>query len=168
MTDQNIYAAPVTDNVIQADDAEHKPLTLKQKLWGFQGRISRKGYWGYGVLVGLLFSIPFSIAYGIMLTSIFALSESGEPDISAFSTTAIICGIIMLLTAVPMTWHGYAVIIKRFHDRGKSGWWSLIALIPYVGGIWLFVECGCLAGDKGRNQYGDDPLLADGKTHDTL
>jgi uncharacterized membrane protein YhaH (DUF805 family) len=51
-----------------------------------------------------------------------------------------------------------AIYAKRWHDRDKSGWWSLIALVPIIGGIWIFIELGCLRGADGPNQYGPDPL----------
>ncbi|TGR16409.1 DUF805 domain-containing protein, partial [Mesorhizobium sp. M8A.F.Ca.ET.197.01.1.1] len=47
---------------------------------------------------------------------------------------------------------------KRWHDRNKSGWWTLIGLIPIIGGIWLLIELGILEGTRGANQYGPDPL----------
>jgi uncharacterized membrane protein YhaH (DUF805 family) len=50
-----------------------------------------------------------------------------------------------------------AVAAKRWHDRGKSGWWTLIVLVPFIGGIWMFVEAGCLRGTVGPNNYGPDP-----------
>lgn len=65
--------------------------------------------------------------------------------------------ILMILLYVPLIWIGFAVGIKRWHDRGKSGWWILIGLIPVIGGIWTFVECGCLRGTFGANRYGEDP-----------
>lgn len=34
---------------------------------------------------------------------------------------------------------GVSVTIRRFHDVGLSGWLILIGLIPYVGGLFLFV-----------------------------
>ena len=46
---------------------------------------------------------------------------------------------------------------KRWHDRGKSAWWVLIAFIPLVGAIWVIVECGCLAGSPEPNEYGPAP-----------
>ena len=49
-----------------------------------------------------------------------------------------------------------AVWAKRWHDRGKSGWWNLIALIPIIGPIWALVESGFLKGDCGSNRYGHE------------
>lgn len=31
---------------------------------------------------------------------------------------------------------------RRLHDRGHSAWWLLVALIPGLGLLILFVECG--------------------------
>ena len=52
----------------------------------------------------------------------------------------------------------FAVYAKRWHDHNKSGWWTLIALVPFIGAIWLIVELGILEGNRGANQYGPDPL----------
>ena len=51
-----------------------------------------------------------------------------------------------------------AVYAKRWHDRDKSGWWTLIVLVPFIGAIWLLVECGILEGTRGPNRFGPDPL----------
>jgi len=55
---------------------------------------------------------------------------------------------------------GIAMVIKRLHDRDRSGWFALIFLIPIVGAIWLFVEVICLAGTTGTNRFGLDPRQA--------
>lgn len=47
--------------------------------------------------------------------------------------------------------------IKRWHDRGESGWWCLLTIVPF-GEIWVFIECTFLAGDEGENRYGEAPL----------
>lgn len=52
---------------------------------------------------------------------------------------------------------GIAVSVKRFHDRGKSGWWVLVGLIPIIGAFWLLIENGFLDGTPGDNQYGPPP-----------
>jgi uncharacterized membrane protein YhaH (DUF805 family) len=57
------------------------------------------------------------------------------------------------------TWPMIMVAIKRYHDRGKSGLWYLIALIPILGTIWQIIELGFLRGVPGPNKYGPDPLM---------
>jgi uncharacterized membrane protein YhaH (DUF805 family) len=42
---------------------------------------------------------------------------------------------------------------------GRSGWWLLIVLVPFVGAIWLIVLLA-RAGHAGDNEYGADPRLA--------
>jgi uncharacterized membrane protein YhaH (DUF805 family) len=61
------------------------------------------------------------------------------------------------------TLYGLAVLVpslavgaRRLHDIGKSGWWLLIGLIPFVGGIILIVLT-CLDSEAGSNKYGPNP-----------
>ncbi len=49
-----------------------------------------------------------------------------------------------------------AVAIRRLHDQGKSGWFYLVGLIPFIGGIWLIILLAT-EGDRGPNEYGADP-----------
>lgn len=53
-------------------------------------------------------------------------------------------------------WVHLAIQIKRWHDRGKSGSWIFINLVPCIGGIIALVETGFTRGDFGPNQYGPD------------
>ena len=48
-----------------------------------------------------------------------------------------------------------SVCVRRLHDTGRSGWWYLLILIPYVGGIALFIIF-CLKSDD-DNKYGPNP-----------
>ncbi len=50
-------------------------------------------------------------------------------------------------------WMVIAIMAKRWHDLNKSGWWSLIALIPYIGPVWVLIELGLIPGSPDRNQY---------------
>jgi uncharacterized membrane protein YhaH (DUF805 family) len=50
---------------------------------------------------------------------------------------------------------GLAVLVRRLHDINCSGWFVLLALIPYLGGLALFVM-SLLSGTKGPNNYGPD------------
>lgn len=60
--------------------------------------------------------------------------------------------VIALGTIIP----GLAVLVRRLHDVGKSGWFFFIILIPIIGSIWLLVLL-CTEGESGTNQYGSDP-----------
>lgn len=55
---------------------------------------------------------------------------------------------------VALTWIMIATVAKRFHDRNKKALWILIALIPYLGTVWLLYECGVLPGNNEINRYG--------------
>jgi len=56
---------------------------------------------------------------------------------------------IFVLGFIPLFWFKLAQNVKRCHDRDNSGFFQLI---PFYG-LWMaFAE-----GDKGPNQYGEDP-----------
>jgi uncharacterized membrane protein YhaH (DUF805 family) len=57
-----------------------------------------------------------------------------------------------------LLWPALAVSVKRWHDRGKSGWWVLVALVPLAGWLWVLIENGLLRGDAGPNRFGDAPV----------
>ncbi|MGI9665922.1 MAG: DUF805 domain-containing protein [Acidimicrobiia bacterium] len=106
-------------------------------LFTFAGRINRAPFWT-GILIVLALEI---VVVSMMLT------------INTWPIVGV--GIILLLLLI---WPAYALTVKRFHDRGKSGWWVLIWFIPAIGPLWVFIECGFLAGDDFTNEYGPDPL----------
>ncbi len=108
-------------------------------LFKFDGRINRAKFW-IGNLV--LFAIYFVfVSLALILNSALGWG-------------------IFLVSFVAIVWISFAVAIKRWHDRGKSGWWVLIGVVPLVGPLWMFIETGFLEGDRGDNQYGADPLAA--------
>jgi uncharacterized membrane protein YhaH (DUF805 family) len=47
--------------------------------------------------------------------------------------------------------------VKRCHDRDRSGWFVLVALVPPLN-VWYLIETMCLRGTKGSNRFGRDPL----------
>lgn len=50
---------------------------------------------------------------------------------------------------------------RRLHDISKSGWWLLISLIPFVGGIIIFVFT-VMDSTPGTNKYGENPKGIEG------
>jgi uncharacterized membrane protein YhaH (DUF805 family) len=49
-----------------------------------------------------------------------------------------------------------AVTARRLHDTGKSGWWYLINIIPYIGRF-IIIIFTCMDGDAGANEWGENP-----------
>lgn len=127
-------------------------MDIKTLLFSFQGRINRARWW--------LTSLAMSIVLGIIVFGlIFGLGTPAPTpdspnnyDLPGFAW--LIMGILYLISL----WMGLALYAKRWHDRGKSAWWTLIILVPLIGGLWALIECGFLRGTPGANQYGPDPL----------
>jgi len=116
-------------------------MDWKYLLTSFDGRINRGKFWA---AVGILFAVGI---IAMIIDNLLGTTIEGLPYGYVY-IIAVLCSIYIAL----------AVYAKRWHDRGKSGWWSLIMLIPIIGPIWLLVECGILEGNRGANQYGPDPL----------
>ena len=109
---------------------------LVEKYATFSGRAPRSEYW-YLTLFGYLLSLLiFFIGY-------------------TFNSPELMMGIslvVCLIFFVP----GLAVSIRRLHDTGRSGWWLLLAFIPYIGSIALLIIF-CIGSDD-DNKYGPNPL----------
>lgn len=101
----------------------------------FNGRARRTEYWMFflfNAIITIILSILQSIA-----------------DINNILT-----GIYGLLTILP----SLAVGARRLHDSGRSGWWLLIGLIPFIGTIILIIFF-CLDSEEGDNRFGANPKL---------
>ncbi|MEZ2902919.1 DUF805 domain-containing protein [Acinetobacter terrestris] len=96
----------------------------------FTGRARRKEYW-YFVLVQFIILIVAQIIDAIL------------------GTEFVFYAIVALALFIP----SFAAAVRRLHDTGRSGWWSLIALIPLIGAILLIIW---LASDtkQENNQWG--------------
>ena len=98
----------------------------------FEGRSRRSEYW-YFFLFNILLGI---VAQVIDISAGLADAETGAGPLR------IITGLAFLIPSI-------AVGVRRMHDVGKSGWYLLI---PIYNIVLLATE-----GDKGPNEYGDDP-----------
>lgn len=54
-----------------------------------------------------------------------------------------------------ITWIWIATLVKRCHDQDLSGWYVLIAGIPFFGQLWILIGMGMLPGTEGPNKYGE-------------
>lgn len=64
--------------------------------------------------------------------------------------------IFSLATLVP----NLALIARRLHDTDRGTIQILWALLPILGGLYLLVVCGFIAGQPFENQFGPDPHTA--------
>lgn len=118
-------------------------ICLKEKYASFEGRATRSEYW-YFALFYFLVLIAGAIVGGIL----GALFSGGDENVT-MSVTCVVYGLVALSVVCP----AISVFVRRLHDTGRSGWWYWLALVPYVGGIVLFVFT--LLGSQERdNEYG--------------
>lgn len=116
-------------------------MDWKYLLTSFEGRINRAKFWAcLGVLV-----VGSIIA--VIIDNLLGTTFNDMPY-----------GFVYSLYGLAMIYPVLSIYAKRWHDRDKSGWWTLIGLVPVIGGIWLLVELGILEGTKGANRFGPDPL----------
>lgn len=159
-------------------------MNFLQVLFSFSGRINRAKYWLAVVFWSVLDIVVFGVIAAMVAKDIFALgSEPSAADIVrvVFSFGM---GIILFLVivVVPAIVSGFAIGIKRLHDRDQSGWWILLfyfgpavasalaqnsdseavavvlSLVSLGISIWAIVVLGFLRGTRGPNRYGPDPL----------
>jgi uncharacterized membrane protein YhaH (DUF805 family) len=105
------------------------------------GRVGLGTYWLLGVLPYFVLTVAARVLADLILNDWFLEG----------STLYVIA---LLLFQLFFLWCFIAMTIKRCHDRDKSGWFILINLIPFIGGIWFFIETCCIPGTKGPNQFG--------------
>ena len=128
-------------------------MSLFGIMFRFRGRISRKTFWLKGVLplsVGWIIWIAFLTYY---LADCF--NVLGDDDCELLSNELVAAlGIFAFAWIFVSSWISLAVCCKRFHDLGKSGWWSLLFFL--LAPIPLLV-LGILEGQPSANEYGPPP-----------
>ena len=134
-------------------------MGIQQWLFSFKGRIGRRDFW--------VWVIAWVVA---MVVLFYAVSL----DLLASQTAA-----FML---VCLLWPTACVVVKRLHDRNKSGLWALLFILAWMllaghwdmlGGTWqwvvgrfipvlimvtMLIDLGAFVGTQGQNKYGKDTL----------
>ena len=128
-------------------------MSLFGIMFRFRGRISRKTFWLKGVL-------PFSVGWIIWIAFLtyylaYCFNVLGDDDCELLSNELVAAlGIFALAWIFVSSWISLAVCCNRFHDLGKSGWWSLLFFL--LAPIPLLV-LGILEGQPSANEYGPPP-----------
>jgi len=110
----------------------------------FSGRARRSEFW-YFTLMNMIVVILLIIIAAVL---------------AALHDNLAIVGMILYflyfaLTIIP----SLAVIVRRLHDVGKSGWYYFVSLIPFIGSIWLLVLL-VTDSEYGTNAWGPNPKNA--------
>lgn len=117
-------------------------------FFSYTSRIGRQTWWIAGIIVGILQGIVSALGSAVH-SGMERIDSLGSANISMS-----VMAVCVFVVWIALIWAGFAIHAKRWHDRGKSGWWSLIAIIPLVGALWLLVELGFLSGEEGTNRFG--------------
>ncbi len=119
-----------------------------RSFWGnyrnFKGRARRSEYW-----LIQLFLVLTNLAAAVID---FALMNGDVERFIANGGGGIVGLIWILATIVP----ALAVLVRRLHDTGRSGWWALIGLVPVAGTIVLLVFT-VADSQAQQNNYGPSP-----------
>jgi uncharacterized membrane protein YhaH (DUF805 family) len=127
--------------------------TCFQKYAEFRGRASRPEFWWFVLFYYLVIFVPI-----VPLIAIASSSKHDQPTFEqAGNAAAVVFGIVIAVAVLALIVPYIAVGTRRLHDRGMSGSWWLLSLVPF-GSIVLIVFFA-YEGDKGPNQYGPPPLV---------
>ena len=114
---------------------------LMNNYANLNGRASRSEYWWFVLFNFIVNIVTFVIdlTLGSMITY-----DMGYVGLIAF--------LALLLPTV-------SVSVRRLRDIGKSGWWILLAIIPIVNfiGIFVIIVFTIMEGEEQPNQYGNVP-----------
>ena len=142
MTDENPYTAP--DAELDSGSQE----LYQPSIFSFQGRIGRLRYLAYGIGLSILMMIVI-MPVMFMTVGLGAFMGGGE----SFSPMVIVMfGVFLVASFIITIMFGK----RRFNDLGRTGWWSILLLVPYVmliPAIYLIF----FAGNQGDNHYGAAP-----------
>lgn len=94
--------------------------------------------------IGRLTYFLTQIAIGAIV-GIITIATSPESDVGQVAYWVFI--------VIPSLYFSFAASIKRLHDLNKSGWWSLLSLIPFVN-LFLSIYLLFFKGTDGLNKYG--------------
>jgi uncharacterized membrane protein YhaH (DUF805 family) len=132
-------------------------MTLQQWLFSIKGRIGRRDLWIWMVL------------WVVAMTLLFTFAGMGWLNMQT-AAFALVC----------LLWPTAAVMVKRLHDRGRSGIWALLMVLAWMllagnwavlPGVWqwvvgrliptviivmMVIDLGAFVGTQGENKYGKE------------
>lgn len=135
-------------------------MTIQQWLFSVKGRLGRRDFWVWMMIWLCAMALLFMLAAKALI---------------AVQTASFILVCLLWPTAV--------VVMKRLHDRGRTGAWALLLILMWMlmAGHWdrlpgigqwlagivapgvimvlMLLELGAFAGTQGENKYGKSTML---------
>lgn len=107
----------------------------------FRGRSRRKEFWAFTAALLVIVVLVFTV---------IALAVPEGADVKRAADRAV--WVMLAVVGLPQT----ALMARRLHDIGKSGWWMLVFAVPFAGtfvwAMWMATD-----GQARPNRYGPDP-----------
>lgn len=114
----------------------------------FKGRSSRLDY--------LCFQLPgFVIGLALIIAGL-AIAEHHLGELDELERTGAMYASVALYV-VPTLIPTWAILVRRLHDCGWSGWISLVVFIPIVGSFFP-ISLALIPSQKGENRFGPQPV----------
>lgn len=101
-------------------------FTAWRRAFDFLGDSTRTEYWSFTLI---------NIVIGFALGLAFAFT-GGQDDGGGISWVFALLGLVFFLAIIIP---GISVTIRRVRDATGSGWWTLLALVPFVGGLIILI-----------------------------
>lgn len=128
---------------------------------GFQGRAGRPEFWWFFLFCviakavarwidRILFGVPFAVMREGAYHHPGPMGWGGHYW-SIYAPGGGLAWIVGLALFLPQL----AVAVRRLHDTGHSGWWLLLAIIPFLG--WLVLLIFFIQTSGPANAYGAGP-----------
>ncbi|MCU0730044.1 MAG: DUF805 domain-containing protein [Hyphomonas sp.] len=102
---------------------------LTRNYFQFYGRARRAEYWGY-VLFYVIALVVCFVLDALISSAVFGDFYQGE-----IGFVPILTVLFYVFSFIP----GISITVRRLHDQDMSGWLYLLNIVPYIGGIILFI-----------------------------
>ena len=113
----------------------------------FAGRARRKEFWSFCLFWAIGLAVLVTIGLSFDLSS-DDFEGGGYLPVVTFS----LLGIYAVLTILPWI----ALLVRRLHDIGLTGWLAILCFLPYIGALATLVF-GLIPTQIGENKYGPMP-----------
>lgn len=122
-------------------------------LFSFKGRVTRKAFWLF-----FLAMIVLAILMNMAIPQAEIDPAVTDPSLALSQAFGAIPAWYWLVQLV-LLYISLAVYAKRWHDQDRSGWWSLLLIIPLIGPLIVIVMLGFIGGTPGPNRFAEGPMV---------